>query len=127
MKKECPFCWDHNVRGLTAISGNGLSDDQLMFCDECERWYLAETGEEVTDLAELCLTIVHEPEKCIEDVLYPLRNGFLPSATQKAIELNLLCTECPHSCFLLMEQPAPHTIAQNPAMMKKSVSGKRIE
>jgi len=124
MRHECPFCWSHNVREVSAAAGNGQAADRLMLCMDCERWYWAGTREEVLDLAGLCYTIIREPEKCIEDVLYPLRSGYLTYPAQKAVELNLLCSDCPHRCFFLPGKPRSVSIRKGaPAQQGSGTAG----
>lgn len=106
MNKECPFCWGRNTKEIAAVGGNGQAADHLMFCEECEKWSWESTGEKVEDLSSLCLTIIQEPEKCIEDVLHPLRAGYLGNYIQKTVESNLLCSECLNRNFSLLNKPA---------------------
>jgi hypothetical protein len=100
MNSECPFCLGRNIVEVAA-GGNGRSVDYLMLCEECERWFWASDGEEVPDLSRVCQTVIREPQKCIEEILHPLRSGFWSSPRQKTVELNLLCSACDHRCFFL--------------------------
>jgi hypothetical protein len=106
MRFECPFCWGHNVKEIASAGGNGQAVDHMILCEECERWFWADTQEEVLDLAALCSTLICEPDKCIEEVIHPLHSGYLTYPAQKEVELNLLCSECPHRSFFLPGRPS---------------------
>jgi len=107
MNEECPFCWGQNIKKIAAAGGNGQMVDHLMFCEDCEKWYWASTGANVEDLSNLCVTIIRKPALCIEDVLFPLRSGYLSNPAQKAVEFNLLCSQCPHRQFIKTERQRP--------------------
>lgn len=55
------------------------------------------------------------------NVLYPLRSGYLSYPVQKAVELNLLCSECPHRRFFLPERPRSVSFDQDPFETKKTL------
>ncbi len=102
MDKQCPFCWDQNIRKLAQVVLNGAGQTRsLMECLDCEKWYWEDSGEEIFELAELCQTLVMEPEKCDEVIISPIRSDYFSSPKTKLKEFNHICSECANKRFVL--------------------------
>lgn len=102
MDKRCPFCWSQGIRKIADIAVNGTGQTRVLVeCPDCERWYLEDSGEEVHELAELCLTLKSDPGKCTEVILQPIKAGYFQSPRTKIKEFNHICSECPHKRFML--------------------------
>jgi len=120
MDERCPFCWDES---LTQVSRSANKDPcrnagRLMQCDRCEKWFWADSGEEVPRLFTACQVIRRHPEKCypeIREVIHSKGSGF-PRNRQG--EFNFLCSRCPHGKFMplndLRQSPAASVIDSQP-------------
>ncbi|MHB8094993.1 MAG: hypothetical protein ACYDH0_08625 [Candidatus Aminicenantales bacterium] len=116
MDGRCPFCWDRNVRRVltqTASRGGGRLR-QLMECADCEKWYWADTGEEVPRLFEICSTSIVQPGRCCEEIREVLGSGGVGPPRRRLAEFNWLCGECPHGRFVAGKS------AQHPVWIRAS-------
>ena len=96
MNRSCPFCWNPQISrvGETA-SGRGPSlPGRLMECGECERWFWAETGEEVVRLSEICTTALVDPARCLSEIRETLNAGGRGVPRYRLGEFNRLCSDC---------------------------------
>jgi hypothetical protein len=91
VKGRCPFCMDGNVVRIAA--------GRLAACEDCERWYWADSGREVARLCEICATPLIEPQRCFEDVRELLGSGGTVFPRQRTAEINRLCSLCPNGRF----------------------------
>lgn len=109
MDERCPLCWSPDVGQVALFSGRRAGDDsrRLMECRECERWYLADSGEEVPRLFEICVTPLLKPHRCPEDVREVMNSGGSAFPRRRAAEFNRLCSDCLNSRFLA-ERIAAH-------------------
>ena len=99
---HCPFCWGKNINKVAEVPLNGSRKTRNLYeCQECEKWYWEDSGEEVFELADFCLTLLREPEKCDDVVVHPIRSGYFRSPKTKIKEFNHLCSECSHKRFVL--------------------------
>jgi hypothetical protein len=99
----CPFCWSRNVipvghRG-TGLGGPFVSRS-LMECADCEKWYWADSGEEVVRLFEICSTSMIDPKSCLEDVREVLNSGGSCFPRRRTAEFNRLCSDCLNARFV---------------------------
>jgi len=101
MDGRCPFCWNLNVsrvgRGAPG-RGRGAAR-QLMECGDCEKWYWAETGEEVVRLFEICTTSMIRPGRCLAEVREILNSGGNGFPRYRTGEFNRLCSDCMNGSF----------------------------
>jgi hypothetical protein len=65
-----------------------------MECPECEKWYWADSGEEVVRLFEICSTSMIDPKSCLEDVREVLNSGGTGFPRRRTAEFNRLCSDC---------------------------------
>ncbi len=92
---RCLFCWDRSLRIFPQAAGEARSGRRLVICEDCERCYWEDTGEEVACLAHLCETRIIHPERCDPDIrTFRPEHSFSPRL--KFLEFNHLCSECPH-------------------------------
>jgi len=70
-----------------------------MQCEDCEKWYWADTGEEVVRLFEICSTSMIEPRSCLEEVREVLNSGGTGFPRRRTAEFNQLCGECMNARF----------------------------
>jgi ribosomal protein S27E len=91
MNAKCPFCWDRNTVRIAA--------GRIIACEDCERWYWADSGQEIARLCEICATPLIEPQRCFEDVRELLSSGGTAFPRQRTAEFNRLCSLCPNGRF----------------------------
>jgi len=99
---KCPFCWNRNVSPVgPAAGGHGgpFASRSLMQCEDCEKWYWADTGEEVVRLFEICSTSMIDPRSCLEEVREVLNSGGTGFPRRRTAEFNQLCSECLNARF----------------------------
>ena len=102
MNGRCPFCWNRNVSrvGAGAQSSRGPhATRRLMECGDCEKWYWADTGEEVVRLFEICSTSMINPKGCLEEVRELLNSGGIAFPRRRTAEFNRLCSDCLNGRF----------------------------
>lgn len=102
MNGRCPFCLDRNVSRIDESprgSMRGNAANRLMVCDDCERWFWADTGREVVRLCEICTTPLTDPERCFGDVRELLGSGGSVFPRQRTAEFNRICSLCPNGRF----------------------------
>ncbi len=102
MKGRCPFCLDRSVSPVgagTRPSKGVEAASRIMACDDCERWYWADNGQEVIRLCEICTTPLTDPRKCFEDVRELLGSGGSAFPRQRTAEFNRICSLCPNASF----------------------------
>lgn len=102
MERRCPFCWNRNIRRANTSGGNHavLASRQLFECGDCERWFWADSGEEVARLFEICATSMINPGRCYEEVREILNSGGNGFPRRRISEFNRLCSECHNARFL---------------------------
>ena len=103
MDERCPYCWNRNVNPVgqpPAGRGAASAARQLMECGDCEKWYWADTGEEVVRLFEICSTSMIDPKGCLEDVREVLNSGGSGFPRRRTAEFNRLCSECLNAKFV---------------------------
>ena len=103
MDGRCPFCWNHNVTpvGQPGVGQGGpFVSRRLMECAECEKWYWADSGEEVVRLFEICSTSMIDPKSCLEDVREVLNSGGTGFPRRRTAEFNRLCSDCLNARFV---------------------------
>lgn len=99
---RCPFCWGEDIIQIDDVfQVDSESMHRLMECVDCERFYLEDSGEEVTTLSEICLTKKAAPDLCYEDVRKPFVPGNHSCPKVKACEFNLICCECSMRNFVV--------------------------
>lgn len=97
MNQGCPFCWSHNIAQVgRPVSSRRLhpASRRLMECKDCEKWFWADSGEEVVKLFEICLTSVIDPKCCLEEVREVLNSGGTGFPRRRTGEFNRLCSDC---------------------------------
>ncbi|MEN6560306.1 MAG: hypothetical protein ABFD52_06005 [Acidobacteriota bacterium] len=102
MKGRCPFCLDRSASRVGSgprPSKRVDAESRLMTCEDCERWYWADSGQEVVRLCEICTTPLTEPRKCFEDVRELLGSGGSAFPRQRTAEFNRICSLCPNASF----------------------------
>jgi hypothetical protein len=100
MDNRCPFCWGKNTRNIAKVVTNGNGQIRnLLECLECEKWFWQDSGEEIFELAELCLTLQKDPMKCTDVIIHPIRAGYFNSPRTKIKEFNHICSECSFKRF----------------------------
>lgn len=101
MKDRCPFCWDKNVRLVGQVRGAkaGEGTKRMMLCPDCERWYWADSAEEIHELFTACETGALHPGKCCEEIRQVLNSGGHGFPRRRLAEFNFLCSECPDRKF----------------------------
>jgi|WetSurMetagenome_2_1015567.scaffolds.fasta_scaffold735753_1 hypothetical protein len=102
MNGRCPFCWDHNISRVgTGLRGSKRDEasNRLMACEDCEKWYWADSSREVIRLCEICTTPLTNPERCFEDVRELLGSGGSLVPRQRTAEFNRICSLCPNASF----------------------------
>lgn len=105
---RCPFCWgEHIIQIDDVFLANSESRHRLMECVDCEKFYLEDSGEEVTTLSDICLTKNAESENCFEDLRAPFKASIYSNPKQKKVEFNLICSECPKRNFVVKEGTIP--------------------
>jgi len=100
---RCPFCWNHNVSPVgqpAAGRGTPFASRRLMECGDCEKWYWADTGEEVVRLFEICSTSMIDPKSCLEDIREVLNSGGSGFPRRRTAEFNQLCSDCLKARFV---------------------------
>jgi hypothetical protein len=70
-----------------------------MECLECEKWYWADSGEQVPRLFEICPIAVIDPLSCLEEVREVLNSGGAGFPRRRTAEFNRLCTDCLEARF----------------------------
>ena len=102
MDRRCPFCWNENVSlvGRAAASPRSMIWGRLMECGDCEKWYWADTGEEVARLFEICSTSMIDPKGCLEDIREVLNSGGTGFPRRRTAEFNRLCSDCLNARFV---------------------------
>ena len=103
MDGRCPFCWNRNVTPVAqpaAGKGGPLASRRLMECAECEKWFWADSGEEVVRLFEICSTSMIDPKRCLEDVREVLNSGGTGFPRRRTAEFNRLCCDCLNARFV---------------------------
>ncbi len=103
MNGKCPFCWSGNVTAIGqpgAGQGGPFASRRLMECAECEKWYWADSGEEVARLFEICSTSMIDPKSCLEDVREVLNSGGSGFPRRRTAEFNRLCSDCLNARFV---------------------------
>ena len=103
MDGRCPFCWSRNVTSVGqpgAGQGGPFASRRLMECAECEKWFWADTGEEVVRLFEICSTSMIDPKSCLEDVREVLNSGGSGFPRRRTAEFNRLCSDCLNARFV---------------------------
>jgi hypothetical protein len=70
-----------------------------MLCSDCERWYWADSVEEIRELFMACETAVLHPGKCCEEIRRVLNSGGHGFPRRRLAEFNFLCSECPDRKF----------------------------
>ncbi len=92
---RCRFCWGENIVHINqGISNEREDGTRLIECLSCERFYWEDSGEEISNLSEICQTRRMRPDHCYEEVranFNPVEH-YCPKA--KAVEFNLICSEC---------------------------------
>lgn len=102
MDARCPFCWNRNVSPVGPPAGGGggrFASRSLMQCEDCEKWYWSDTGEEVVRLFEICSTSMIDPRSCLEEVREVLNSGGTGFPRRRTAEFNQLCGECLNARF----------------------------
>lgn len=96
MNRSCPFCWNPQISrvGETASGRTPSLPGRLMECGECERWFWAETGEEVVRLSEICTTALVNPGRCLSEIREVLNSGGHGVPRYRLGEFNRLCSDC---------------------------------
>jgi len=100
---RCPFCWNRNVVPVgqpRTGPGGPFATRRLMECADCEKWYWADSGEEVVRLFEICSTSVVDPRSCLEDVREILNSGGTGFPRRRTAEFNRLCSDCLNARFV---------------------------
>lgn len=95
-EKRCLFCWDRNLRVFSQapLSAHSASR-RLVVCQDCERCYWEDSGEEIVCLAHICETRIIHPENCDPDIrTFRPEQSFSPRL--KFLEFNHLCSVCPN-------------------------------
>lgn len=109
MDGRCPFCWNRNVTPVSqpgAGPGGPFASRRLMECADCEKWYWADSGEEVVRLFEICSTSMIDPMRCLEDVREVLNSGGSGFPRRRTAEFNQLCSDCLNARFVQRRTPA---------------------
>ena len=105
---RCPFCWGEDIIQIDDVFlADNESMHRLMECVDCERFYLEDSGEEVTTLSDICLTKKAESENCYEDLSAPFNANIHSNPKQKKVEFNLICSECSKRNFVATERTIP--------------------
>ncbi len=102
MDARCPFCWNKSespVGPPAADRGGWSASRSLMQCRDCEKWYWADTGEEIVRLFEICATSMIDPRSCLEEVREVLNSGGTGFPRRRTAEFNQLCSECLNGRF----------------------------
>jgi hypothetical protein len=100
---RCPFCWNKNVMPVgqpPAGRGASFAPRKLMECGDCEKWYWADSGEEIIRLFEICSTSMIDPKSCLEDVREALNSGGTGFPRRRTAEFNRLCSDCLNARFV---------------------------
>lgn len=103
MKGRCPFCWDRNVSrvGESAAGPNSArASTWLMECDHCEKWFWADSGEEVPRLFEVCSTAWIAPFQCFDEIRNLLYGEEKAFPRWRAAEFNTICGDCQNARFV---------------------------
>ncbi len=99
MKRQCPFCWSDRVRSVRSTAGERTApaDRFLLECLDCEKWFWANSGEEIPRLYEVCETAVLNPVRCFPE----LREAVLwdDLSPSRQAEFNFLCSQCRFRSF----------------------------
>jgi hypothetical protein len=97
----CPFCWNRNVSPVGGFrNARPFASRGLMECGDCEKWYWADTGEEVVRLFEICSTSLIDPRSCLEDIREILNSGGTGFPRRRTAEFNRLCSDCLNGRFV---------------------------
>ncbi len=101
MDGRCPFCLGQGTSPVARAvePRSGVEVLCLMACPDCEKWYWAETGEEVERLFDICETSVINPSRCYEEVRLALNSGGNTFPRRRAAEFNQVCSDCLHARF----------------------------
>jgi len=100
MDRMCPFCWNRNVNPVGGRLAGPAASRNLMECGDCEKWYWADTGEEVARLFEICTTSMVDPGSCLDDIREILNSGGSGFPRRRTAEFNRLCSDCLSSRFV---------------------------
>jgi hypothetical protein len=103
MDGRCPFCWNRNVSRIdrpAAGRGAKTAAGLLLECGDCEKWYWADSGEEVVRLFEICSTSFINPGRCLEEVREVLNSGGNGFPRRRTAEFNRLCSDCMSGRFV---------------------------
>ncbi|MEN6311489.1 MAG: hypothetical protein ABFD80_08130 [Acidobacteriota bacterium] len=65
-----------------------------MECRQCEKWFWADSGEEVARLFEICATSLIQPGFCDEAIREVLNSGGSGFPRRRAAEFNQICSDC---------------------------------
>ena len=109
MDGRCPFCWSQQVSRVAHLTGPREAADSRMLleCRECEKWFRADSGEEVPRLFEICVTPLLSPHRCPEEVREIMNSGGSAFPRRRAAEFNRLCSDCLNARFMA-ERIAAH-------------------
>lgn len=108
MNGRCPFCWSLRVSRVAPLGGGHAADTRLLMeCRDCEKWFRAESGEEVPRLFELCTTPFLNPRRCEEEIREILSSGGNGFRRRRAAEFNRVCSDCLNARFVV-EKMAVH-------------------
>jgi hypothetical protein len=77
-----------------------------MACPDCEKWYWADTGEEIERLFDICETSVVNPGRCYEEVRQILNSGGITFPRRRAADFNQVCSDCLNGRFTSLKKPA---------------------
>jgi hypothetical protein len=102
MNGQCAFCWSRHVRRAVPLAAGRMAPGSrlLMECRDCEKWFWADTGEEVPRLFEICATSLVNPRRCLEEIRQVLNSGGSGFPRRRAAEFNRLCSDCLNARFL---------------------------
>lgn len=102
MDARCPFCWSRHIDVVGPATGGRAAGGsrRLMECGECEKWFWADSGEEVVRLFDICATSLVNPGRCdgeIREILNSGGNGF---PRRRLAEFNRVCSACLNARFI---------------------------
>ena len=102
MAKICPFCLGENVKNVGSRSrdGGAGTEGHLMECEDCEKWYWAESDEEAATLFSNCETALLHPMRCYPEVLDVVLSGGDGIPRRHWAEFNHVCAECPNGRYV---------------------------
>jgi hypothetical protein len=102
MDGRCPFCLDRSIiRVGPLVRGPAAGGSRiLMECGACEKWFWADSGEEVPRLFDICATSMISPGRCYEEVREILNSGGNGFPRRRISEFNRLCSDCLNARFM---------------------------